>query len=74
MSRLWRDGDAVESHLPMTLRSEPLHGHPNVVAILNGLIVLAGVAMFDFDGDRADGFVLHERRAGARADALVLNF
>ena len=42
LKRVWRDGDAVEVHLPMTLRAEPLPGNPDVVAFLYGPVVLAG--------------------------------
>ena len=42
LSRVWRDGDTVEVHLPMTLRAEPLPGNPDVVAFLYGPVVLAG--------------------------------
>ena len=42
VSRMWRDGDTVEVHLPMSLRAEPLPGNPDVVAFLYGPIVLAG--------------------------------
>ncbi|HKV40501.1 MAG TPA: beta-L-arabinofuranosidase domain-containing protein, partial [Blastocatellia bacterium] len=38
----WRSGDTVEVHLPMTLRTEPLPGQKDVVAILYGPVVLAG--------------------------------
>jgi uncharacterized protein len=42
VKRVWRDGDTVEVHLPMTLRAEPLPGNPDVVAFLYGPVVLAG--------------------------------
>ena len=42
LKRVWRDGDTVEVHLPMSLRAEPLPGNPDVVAFLYGPIVLAG--------------------------------
>ncbi len=42
VNRVWHTGDIVEVHLPMTLRTEPLPGNANVVAILYGPIVLAG--------------------------------
>jgi DUF1680 family protein len=42
VDRVWRTGDIVEVHLPMRLRTEPLPGHADVVAILYGPIVLAG--------------------------------
>ena len=42
VSRVWRTGDSVEVHLPMALRTEPLAGQPDMVAILYGPVVLAG--------------------------------
>jgi hypothetical protein len=42
VNRVWHTGDIVEVHLPMTLRTEALLGHANIVAILYGPIVLAG--------------------------------
>ena len=42
VNRVWHTGDIVEVHLPMALRTEPLPGHSDVVAILYGPIVLAG--------------------------------
>jgi hypothetical protein len=42
VNRLWRTGDTVDVHLPMALRTEPLPGQPNMLAILYGPIVLAG--------------------------------
>jgi DUF1680 family protein len=42
LDREWRDGDTVEVRLPMTLRTEPLPGSPDRVAVLYGPIVLAG--------------------------------
>lgn len=42
LDRQWHDGDKVEIHLPMTLRTEPLPGSSNMVALLYGPIVLAG--------------------------------
>ncbi len=40
--REWRDGDVVEVTLPMTLRTEPLPGNPDKVAIFYGPVLLAG--------------------------------
>jgi DUF1680 family protein len=40
--RKWRDGDTVDILLPMSVRTEPLPGEPNIVAVLFGPIVLAG--------------------------------
>ena len=42
VKRAWHTGDIVEVHLPMTLWTEPLPGHSDVVAILYGPILLAG--------------------------------
>jgi DUF1680 family protein len=42
VDREWRAGDRVEIHLPMSLRTEPLPGTTNMVALLHGPIVLAG--------------------------------
>ncbi|HJQ35088.1 MAG TPA: beta-L-arabinofuranosidase domain-containing protein [Pyrinomonadaceae bacterium] len=42
VKRLWRDGDTVAVHLPMSLRAEPLPGHADVVAFMYGPLVLAG--------------------------------
>ncbi len=42
VSRVWHTGDVVEVHLPMALRTEPLPGNADVVAILYGPVVLAG--------------------------------
>ncbi|HEX8149174.1 MAG TPA: beta-L-arabinofuranosidase domain-containing protein [Pyrinomonadaceae bacterium] len=42
VSRVWRDGDTVEVHLPMSLRAEPLPGNTDVFAFLYGPVVLAG--------------------------------
>jgi hypothetical protein len=43
IEREWHDGDQVEIHLPMTLRTEELPGNnPRIVAVLDGPIVLAG--------------------------------
>ena len=40
--REWRDGDTVAIGLPMELHTEPLPGVPNIVAFVDGPIVLAG--------------------------------
>jgi DUF1680 family protein len=42
VNRVWHTGDVVEVHLPMALRTEPLPGNVDVVAILYGPVVLAG--------------------------------
>lgn len=42
LDRTWRNGDALEIELPMTLRTEPLPGNADTVAFVYGPIVLAG--------------------------------
>jgi DUF1680 family protein len=42
LNRVWHPGDMVNVRLPMQLHTEELPGHPNVVALLYGPIVLAG--------------------------------
>ncbi|HUA38170.1 MAG TPA: beta-L-arabinofuranosidase domain-containing protein [Candidatus Sulfopaludibacter sp.] len=42
LDRQWHDGDVVKIHLPMSLRTEPLPGTTNLLAVLYGPIVLAG--------------------------------
>ena len=42
VERVWHNGDTVEVKLPMSLRTEPLPGRPEVIAMLYGPIVLAG--------------------------------
>ena len=42
LDREWHNGDVVKIHLPMSLRTEPLPGATNIVALLYGPIVLAG--------------------------------
>jgi DUF1680 family protein len=42
IDRTWRNGDAIDVDLPMSLRIEPLPGNPDLVAFVYGPIVLAG--------------------------------
>ncbi len=42
LDRQWKSGDTVEIQLPMKLRTEPLPGTTNMVALLYGPVVLAG--------------------------------
>ena len=42
VSRAWKDGDRVDVRFAMKLRTEPLPGSSNIVAVLYGPIVLAG--------------------------------
>ncbi len=43
LRRVWSDGDTIEAVMPMTLRTMPLPDDANMVAVLYGPIVLAGV-------------------------------
>jgi DUF1680 family protein len=42
IDREWRSGDQIVARFPMHLRTEPLPGHPELVAVLDGPILLAG--------------------------------
>jgi uncharacterized protein len=42
LTRTWQNGDQVEVHLPLTLRTEELPGDQNTVALLCGPVLLAG--------------------------------
>lgn len=44
LTREWRDGDTLDLHLPMTLRTEPLpHSDDRIVALMYGPLQLAAV-------------------------------
>ena len=42
ITREWRTGDVVDVTFPMALRTEPLPGNPDMVAIFYGPVLLAG--------------------------------
>ena len=42
ITRVWRQGDTIELHLPKVLRKEPLPDNPSRMAIIWGPLVLAG--------------------------------
>ncbi len=42
--REWKDGDTVDVRMPMTLRTQPMPDDPDLVAVLYGPLVLAGLA------------------------------
>ena len=42
ITRTWQNGDQAQVQLPMTLRTEPLPGNPDIVALFYGPILLAG--------------------------------
>ncbi len=43
LKREWRDGDRVEVTFPMSLRAQPMPDDPNLVAVMYGPLVLAGL-------------------------------
>ena len=61
--RTWRTGDVIEVSLPMTLRTEPLPGVPDIVAVLYGPIVLAGRLGTEGLSPGAD-LIENERKSG----------
>jgi hypothetical protein len=81
IERTWRDGDAVEVHLPMQLRFEPLPNAPEFVAAMYGPVVLAGRLGYEGLAPGAD-IIVNERKSGEmlnlpmgtpqlRADAVI---
>jgi len=63
LNRLWHAGDVVDVRLPMQLHTEELPGHPDVVALLYGPIVLAG--RFGSEGIEPGGdLIANERTYG----------
>jgi DUF1680 family protein len=42
ITRQWKKGDRLAFRVPMTIRTEALHGSPDTVAFLYGPLVLAG--------------------------------
>ena len=63
LNRVWHPGDVVNVRLPMQLYTEELPGHPDVVALLYGPIVLAG--KFGSEGIEAGGdLIANERTYG----------
>jgi DUF1680 family protein len=68
--REWRAGDVVDVRLPMTLRTEPLPGVPNVVAFVYGPIVLAG--RLGTEGVTPEAQIIkNERTSGNMLNAAV---
>lgn len=68
--RKWRTEDVVEVHLPMRLRTEPLPGAPDIVAVLYGPIVLAG--RFGTEGmSRGADLIENERTSGDMLNSPV---
>jgi len=61
IEREWSDGDAVEVRLPMRLHAAPMPDDPELVAIMYGPLVLAGLTetppVFLADADNLDAWV-----------------
>lgn len=70
LDRTWRSGDVVDVDQPMTLRTEPLPGSPDMVAIVYGPIVLAGMLGKDGITPGAD-LIRNERTIGQVLNAQV---
>src|SRR5262245_30315339 len=62
LERMWKTGDAVEIHLPMSLRLEAMPDDPKMVALLYGPIVLGG--------DLGKEDLTEERRFGPSAPQM----
>jgi hypothetical protein len=56
VNRPWRDGDRLEIQLPMSLHTHPMPDDPNLVALMYGPLVLAGISDQNryFLGDRGN--------------------
>jgi DUF1680 family protein len=54
LNRQWRDEDVVEASMPMSLYAEPINDDPDLVAVLYGPLVMAGLVFDDveFKGDK----------------------
>ncbi|MGQ9730319.1 MAG: DUF6805 domain-containing protein [Candidatus Zipacnadales bacterium] len=52
LERTWKDGDKVEVRMPMSLHAAPLPDDPELVAVMYGPVVLAGI------NAPVDGFIL----------------
>jgi len=70
IARKWRTGDVVDVHLPMKLRTEPLPGAPDLVAVLYGPIVLAGKLGSEGIAVGAD-IIENERTSGEMLNSAI---
>jgi DUF1680 family protein len=70
IERRWRDGDVIDVRLPMTLRTVPLPGTTDVVAIAYGPIVLAGLLGRDGITPGSD-IIVNERESGTMLNEHV---
>jgi hypothetical protein len=54
LRRTWKNGDAVDVSMPMSLYAEPLPDDPEMIAVMYGPLVMAGLVFEDveFRGDR----------------------
>ena len=66
--RVWHEGDQVEICLPRKLRTEPLPGNPDTVALLCGPIVLAGA--LGSEGIRDEHLYLEDFRTHDKAPTV----
>jgi len=71
LQRKWKDQDVIEISMPMSLYAEPINDDPNLVAVMYGPMVMAGLVFGDtaFKGDKNDVGSWLEPASG---DELVL--
>jgi DUF1680 family protein len=70
LDRTWRDGDVVHVRLPMQRQLQPLPNAPNLVAVMNGPIVLAGRLGTEGLSPGAD-LIVNERESGKMLDRPI---
>jgi DUF1680 family protein len=76
LERKWKDGDVVEIAMPMSLYAEPINDDPNLVAVMYGPMVMAGLVFNDtaFKGDKQNVAMWLEPASGtelARSDRVA---
>jgi DUF1680 family protein len=56
LERKWKVRDVVEISMPMSLYAEPINDDPNLVAVMHGPMVMAGLVFNDtaFKGDKSN--------------------
>jgi DUF1680 family protein len=66
IQRKWKDQDVVEISMPMRLSADPINDDPDLVAVMYGPMVMAGLVFDDtaFKGDKTDVASWLERAPG----------
>ena len=70
LDRTWQDGDVVHLRLPMRRQLQPLPNAPNLAAVMNGPIVLAGRLGTEGLSPGAD-LMVNERESGKMLDKPI---